>query len=294
MRAVAERILGRAGRGLLRTPAVQGRVAILAYHNVVPDAVAPAGDDSLHLPLSAFARQLDFLQTYCEVLPLERVLAPAAGSRLAVAITFDDGYRGALTLGAKELGRRALPAAVFVPPGLLDDRAFWWDDLADPVRGLSDDLRSRALRQLGGVEAAVRAAFPSRPPTHHPSMRSASVPELSHAADEAGLRLGAHSWSHPNLSALGPAELESELVRPLAWLRERFGAWVIPWIAYPYGLSAPAVEAAAAKAGYVSGLMAEGGTFRRGRPQPFAVPRVNVPAGVSIEGFALRLAGVPL
>ncbi len=294
MRAVAERILGRAGRGLLRTPAVHGRVAILAYHNIVPDAVAPAGDDSLHLPLSAFARQLDFLQRYCAVVPLERVLTAPAEDRLAVAITFDDGYRGALTLGAQELSRRGLPATMFVPPGLLDDHRFWWDDLADPVNGLADDLRSRALGELGGVESAVRAAFPARSPSYPPSMRSVSPQELSQAADQASFRLGAHSWSHPNLTALGPAELEAELVRPLAWLRERFGAWAIPWIAYPYGLSSAAVEAAAAGAGYVAGLMAEGGRFRRGREKPLAMPRVNVPAGVSLEGFALRLSGVPL
>ena len=295
MRGVAERILGRAGRGVLRTPAVEGRVGILAYHNVVPDGVAPVGDDSLHLPISSFARQLDFLQAYCDVVPLERVLEPRAGARLAVAITFDDGYRGALTLAAAELARRGLPATMFVPPGLLDDRSFWWDDLADPVNGLADDLRARALGELRGVEREIRTAIPARPAVHPPSMRSGTLQELGRAVEEAGLRLGAHSWSHPNLAAIGAAELEPELARPMAWLRERFPDRAIPWIAYPYGLSTSAVEVAAAAAGYTNGLLAEGGTFRReGARRPFAVPRVNVPAGVSLDGFALRLAGVPL
>lgn len=295
MRGVAERILGRAGRGVLRTPAVDGRVAILAYHNVVPDGVAPAGDDSLHLPLSAFARQLDFLQAYCEVMSLERVLQPATNGRLAVAISFDDGYRGALTLGAAELARRGLPATVFIPPGLLDDRSFWWDDLADPVNGLADELRVRALGELRGVDADVRSAFPAQAPQYPPSMRSGSVEELRRAVAVTDLRVGAHSWSHPNLAAIGPGDLEVELTRPLAWLRERFPEQVIPWIAYPYGLSSAAVERAAAAAGYVNGLLAAGGTFRRAGARPaYAVPRVNVPAGVSLDGFALRLAGVPL
>jgi peptidoglycan/xylan/chitin deacetylase (PgdA/CDA1 family) len=295
VRGVAERILGRAGRGFLRTPVVAGRAAILAYHNVVPDGVAPAGDDSLHLPLSAFARQLDFLQDYCEVVPLERIRQPATNGRLAVAITFDDGYRGTLTLGAAELARRGLPATVFVPPGLLEDRSFWWDDLADPVQGLADGLRVRALGELRGVDADVRAAFPARAPQYPPSMRSGTVEELRRATEVADLRIGAHSWSHPNLAAIGAGDLDGELARPLAWIRERFPEQAIPWIAYPYGLSSAAVEAAAAAAGYVNGLLAEGGTFRRGGGHPaYAVPRVNVPAGVSLDGFALRLAGVPL
>jgi peptidoglycan/xylan/chitin deacetylase (PgdA/CDA1 family) len=295
VRGVAERLLGRAGRGFLRTPAVDGRAAILAYHNVVPDGVAPAGDDSLHLPLSSFGRQLDFLQDYCEVMPLERILQPAANGRLAVAITFDDGYRGTLTLGAAELARRGLPATVFVPPGLLDDKSFWWDDLADPVQGLADGLRARALGELRGVDADIRAAFPARAPQYPPSMRSGSVEELRRATEVADLRIGAHSWGHPNLAAIGAGDLDGELARPLAWIRERFPEQAIPWIAYPYGLSSAAVEAAAAAAGYVNGLLAEGGTFRRGGGRPaYAVPRVNVPAGVSLDGFALRLAGVPL
>jgi peptidoglycan/xylan/chitin deacetylase (PgdA/CDA1 family) len=295
VRGVAERILGHAGRGFLRTPAVDGRAAILAYHNVVPDGVAPAGDDSLHLPISAFARQLDFLQTYCDVLPLDRVLEPAASRRLAIAITFDDGYRGALTLGAAELARRNLPATVFVPPGLLGNRSFWWDDLADPVHGLEDALRARALGECRGVEAEVRAAFPNRSPGYPPSMRSGSEAELRRAVEDTGFRLGAHSWSHPNLAVFETADLERELARPLAWLRAEFADAVIPWMAYPYGLSSPAVEKAAAAAGYSHGLLATGGTFRRGAlRKPFGVPRVNVPAGVSLDGFALRLAGVPL
>jgi peptidoglycan/xylan/chitin deacetylase (PgdA/CDA1 family) len=184
---------------------------------------------------------------------------------------------------------------VFVPPGLLEDKSFWWDDLADPVNGLADRLRARALGELRGVDADVRAAFPVRAPQYPPSMRSASGEELRQAVELADLCLGAHSWSHPNLAAIGAADLDVELTRPLAWIRERFPEQAIPWIAYPYGLSSAAVEAAAAAAGYAHGLLAEGGTFRRGSARrAHALPRVNVPAGVSLDGFALRLAGVPL
>jgi peptidoglycan/xylan/chitin deacetylase (PgdA/CDA1 family) len=292
LRVVAERFLGRVGRGFLRTRAAGGRAAILAYHNVVPDGLPPAGDDGLHLPRGAFARQLDLLQQCCEVVPLESLLGPKPRTdRLVVAITFDDAYRGALTLGSEELARRGLPATMFVPPGLLEDRSFWWDDLAEGQQGLADQIRARALGELHGVDQAIRAAFPRTPPVQPAFMRSATVSELVQAAGQGIWRFAPHSWSHPDLRALGPAELNEELLRPLAWLRERFPGVTISWLAYPYGLTSAVVQAAAAAAGFAGGLRVEGGPFRLGHPTPLALPRVSVPAGVSLDGFALRLAG---
>lgn len=287
-----ETTLGGASRGLLRTRAATGRALILAYHNVIPDGLPPAGDRSLHLPVSSFAKQLDFLVAFCEVVPLVRLFEAPGGPRLTVAITFDDAYRGALTLGVAELARRSLPATMFVPPGMLDDRTFWWDDLAQPDSGLPAELRERALSELAGRDAAVRAAVGTRPTTLAPHMRSATVAELGRAAARPGFTLGSHTWSHPNLAVLSAAEIQVELERPLAWLREHFPAAMIPWIAYPYGLTSAGVLAAAAAAGYVGGLRVEGGSFRRGQVSPFAVPRLNVPSGVSPHGFALRLAGL--
>jgi peptidoglycan/xylan/chitin deacetylase (PgdA/CDA1 family) len=258
---------------------------------VVPDNGPPAGDRSLHLPVSSFARQLDLLLAYCDVVPLQGLLQAVPGPRLTVAITFDDAYRGALTLGAEELARRSLPATMFVPPGLLEDRTFWWDDLAQAGSGLPADLRERALSEMAGRDPAVRAAFKA-PPTSLPShMRSVTRAELAQAVEQAGLTLGSHTWSHPNLAAVSAAELQMELERPLAWLKEHFPGAMLPWIAYPYGLTSPNLPAAVAAAGYAGGLRVEGGSFRRGTVSPFAVPRLNIPSGVSIDGFALRLAG---
>jgi peptidoglycan/xylan/chitin deacetylase (PgdA/CDA1 family) len=292
LRRAVEQILGPAGRGLLRTPAVAGRALILAYHNVVPDEAPRAGDSPLHLPVSAFARQLDLLAASCDVVPLQRMFAYPPGHRLTVAITFDDAYRGALTLGAAELARRSLPATVFVPTGMLDDRTFWWDDLARGESGLPPALRERALVELQGKDAAIRAAAGapvSMLPTY---MRTATLAELGRTVTMFGFTLGAHTWGHPNLAALPPEELGPELERPLPWLREHFPMATIPWIAYPYGLATPSVHAAAAAAGYAGGLRVEGGWFRPDQISAFAVPRLNVPSGVTLNGFALRLAGL--
>jgi hypothetical protein len=64
-------------------------------------------------------------------------------------------------------------------------------------------------------------------------------------------------------------------------------------ISYPYGISSPRVEHAARAAGYTAGLLIEGGWIFGGTIEnPFAVPRLDVPSGLSAAGFELRTAGV--
>jgi len=266
---------------------------VLAYHNVVADDAAPAGDRSLHLPRSQFAAQLDLLRRRYQIVPLYQLLEAGNPGGSCVAITFDDAYRGALTHGLEELARRGLPATVFVTPAFIGGHAFWWDALARPgAEGLPVDFRAAALERWRGEDWCIREAVASQgrgvyePP---PDMRCATEAELRLAAERPGITLASHTWSHPNLLRLEPHELASELKRPLAWLRERFPQ-AAPWIAYPYGLSSAAVEAAAHAAGYEAGFLVSGG-WLRGASSRFALPRYNVPAGLSVDGFDLRLAG---
>jgi hypothetical protein len=67
---------------------------------------------------------------------------------------------------------------------------------------------------------------------------------------------------------------------------------VVPWIAYPYGLFDSNVEKAARAAGYEAALGISGGWFARVPTDRFALPRVNVPPGMSTRGLALRAAGI--
>jgi peptidoglycan/xylan/chitin deacetylase (PgdA/CDA1 family) len=271
----------------------RGDVLVLAYHDIVPSGERPSGDLSLHLPQSQFAEQLDALARTHDVIPLEQALAGRATRRPVAVITFDDAYQGAVTAGVAELARRGLPATIFVATGYVGGGDFWWDALASDG-GLSPDVRERALTELAGADAAIRAmaARESRAVATPPQYsRGASEGELAHAASERGISLASHTHSHPNLTRLAPDALREELVRPLAWLRERF-AGVLPMLSYPYGLSSPAVESATAAAGYVAGFRITGGWLPRGARAPFALPRLDVSSGLSAAGFALRCAGV--
>ncbi len=191
--------------------------------------------------------------------------------RARVAITFDDGYRGALRHGIEELTRRGLPATVFVCPGLLDGHAFWWDRYAahpDPAA-----FRASALEEHRGREDSVcrwAAAQGVQAATLPDYMTSASLDELKQAATGSGITVG-----RPHVDAPEPrpgngsrAAGRSWCGRP-EWLAESFGDDYRPYLAYPYGLWNAQCEREASDAGYDAAFLVRGGWFRPGAVDPF-------------------------
>jgi peptidoglycan/xylan/chitin deacetylase (PgdA/CDA1 family) len=301
LKQVGERLLGSelavsAGLGRRR-----GARLILSYHNVVSDAVPPLlGDRSLHLPLRNFREQLDALNELgIRVVPLASTTTPASAGPPEVVLTFDDAYAGALQHAIPELAARGIPATIFVAPGLLGAPAPWWDLLADPAEGaVPEPIRIEALTRYHGegqliLNHAAASGWALHPPASE--HRICSEEELRAAmARHAGLTLGTHTWSHPNLAALVALDEEqarTQLVATAAWLQERFGERAIGYVAYPYGLESPAVRRIAALAGFTGGLRVSGGWDNR-RGDPFGIPRLNVTAGLSQRGFRVRLAAL--
>jgi peptidoglycan/xylan/chitin deacetylase (PgdA/CDA1 family) len=280
LKPTAERLLVALARNARR---MAGRSLVLAYHNVVQDFDSNRGDRSLHLPLYAFREQLDLLQEHCRVVSLEQIVAGVRDAhRPTVAITFDDAYRGAVELGLPELLHRGLPATVFVAPGLLGVRVTWWDALGELAGERAENERDRILVEEKGRHVAPAGVTL---PAHYACATEAQVLELARA----GIDLGAHTWSHPNLARLASEDLEGELEQPLEWLRLRKVRSAM--LAYPYGITCPEVERAAKAVGYVAAFRVQGGWMRPIPDSRWSLPRFNVPAGLSRAGFRLRLAG---
>jgi peptidoglycan/xylan/chitin deacetylase (PgdA/CDA1 family) len=188
-----------------------------------------------------------------------------------------------------------MPVTVFVCPGRLNSASFWWDryDLQDSA-GLNAAAREHALSALGGREAAVTEFAGGNDwkvreePAH---IGCASESDLRSISKMPEVTLGSHSWSHPNLVALSEDQLRIELADSRSWLRDRF-VNTISCISYPYGLFDDRVQLAARNCGYDFGLAISGGWMSPRVESSFAVPRLNIPAGISTEGFQCRLAGL--
>lgn len=305
MRRVLKRLIeigaGWSGAASVLTRRMRGRGLVLAYHNVVPPGERAWGEASLHLPAALFRGHLEVLSERCTVVPLESLpgLSDHGDGRddagPFVAITFDDAYRGAATAGVEELERFGYDATFFINPGLTREPGFWWDRLAMSRGGeLPGAVRRHCLNALAGrqhealtwaTEAwgdLAEAPDHSRPSTHAGLVALAAHHHVS---------CECHTWSHPNLSRITAEERASEFRRSSGWMEEHLSR-TPSLVSYPYGEHDGLVDTDAAIHPYRHAFRIEGGWMPPGPPPPFAVPRLNVPAGLSPEGLRLRLAGV--
>src|SRR5450759_1359036 len=90
----AERVLSSNAVARVTRYRVGGKRLILAYHGIVPEGEAPAGERALFIRQRDFAAHLDVLAEFADVAPLDDIDEMGDG-RPRVAITFDDAYRGA-------------------------------------------------------------------------------------------------------------------------------------------------------------------------------------------------------
>lgn len=232
---------------------------ILMYHRVLsaPDRLRP-GDPTV----DDFRAQMRVLRRWFEPVDLltgARQLADGTLPPRAVAVTFDDGYRDNLTLAAPVLREFGVPATVFVASGYLDGDNMWNDLLIEAVRqapGQRIDLGDFALGQFqapGPAEgfAALRPLLMALKPLP-PARRQAAVMACAHQCGAAagpplmlsttelrtlaqsGVRIGAHTVTHPILATLDDAEAAEEIAQSKARLAEIIDT-PIDVFAYPNG-----------------------------------------------------------
>src|SRR5579884_1948264 len=254
---------------------------VLCYHNVVADGrggTGAAGAVGVHLARAAFYRQMEWLAARYTVVPLlELVERLARGKSLGrvAAVTFDDGYRGVLA--------HALP----VERG----RPFWWDH-PGLARADAPARRARWLHELRGDGDAILADASAGELAALPDDRRPATWSALAAAVGAGVTLGVHSATHRTLPRLTDAELDRELVESRAAVQRATG--VAPDVfAYPYGLWDARTRAAVRACGYRAAVTLDYGLVRAGA-DPWALPRVNVPATIPRAAFAAWCAGLNL
>jgi len=271
--------------------------AILCYHNVVTETVAPPWNSlGLHLSLPTFERQMRWLAANYDVVPLEEVvnrLSRGASLRGTAAVTFDDGYCGVFDHAWPLLRDLRMPATVFVvaqAPG--SDKGFWWDH-SDVLRAYSPTRREHWISALRGDGPTIVASVaPSgRAVGPPPCCRPAGWDEITHAV-RSGLGLGVHSATHRSLPALDELDLRREVVESRDVITRRTG--VTPdFFAYPYGLWNDRVRQAVRSAGYRGAVTVTYG-HNTTAADLWALRRVNVPAGIEDATFQAWTAGLQL
>jgi peptidoglycan/xylan/chitin deacetylase (PgdA/CDA1 family) len=288
---LAEMLLVNSGTARVLRRIWGGETLVLAYHNVVPDADADAHPHPLHVSSSCFRRQLDFLEAEADVIALEDIGGQRTpGTRPRVVITFDDAYVGAVQIAATELARRGLAATVFVCPGLLAASGFWWD-----LWACSGDDHA-LLWELAGDHDRVMTWLSANGNVKldpSPWRRPAGADQILDmlVLGSGSIRVGGHTWTHPNLAALPDDQVHQQLRRTWDWLQER-SEYASTWLACPYGLNSPRVAVHAEDIGYRGVLEVQGGWVSANNWDRWRTPRLSIPAGVSDRGYQLRVSGV--
>lgn len=103
----------------------------------------------------------------------------------------------------------------------------------------------------------------------------------------AGMEIGSHTISHPDLARSAPALRDRELVESKRVLEEKLGVSVRA-LSYPSGAHNPDVMASARKAGYVIAVTTQYGTTQE-RGRVMELPRVRIHGTDVISGFRSRM-----
>jgi peptidoglycan/xylan/chitin deacetylase (PgdA/CDA1 family) len=260
----------------------------LAYHGVRGVNAPREGERTLHLDEMQFERQLMLLREVADVVSLPELLSSEGTSDRLIAITFDDAYASAVSNGVSRCVAIGMPCTIFVAPALLG-LVPRWDILANQGDWTSD-RRSDFLR----VEACGDTALGVPPCPETENLRLATATELQRVVLNSELvTIGNHSFTHRNLGVLSREAAHNDLSDAARWLRNFAGPQYIPVVAYPFGIPPkdPKIMAEI-ESEEVFGLLVSGGWIRRGMAlQKTSVPRWNVPADISINGFRARTLG---
>jgi peptidoglycan/xylan/chitin deacetylase (PgdA/CDA1 family) len=176
----------------------------------------------------------------------EEVLADGGLRSRTAVLTFDDGFADWPEIAAPLLARLGVRGTFYVCPGL-------WN-------GQHPDVPGEAGRLMG--EEGVRALL------------------------DAGMEIGSHTLSHPDLRSLDDAALDRELRGSKAAVEEIQGR-ACRTLAYPYGLHDERVRRAAGAAGYELAW-----AWLPGRWRDLSAPRLPGPPRHGALRLALKLAGV--
>jgi peptidoglycan/xylan/chitin deacetylase (PgdA/CDA1 family) len=145
----------------------------------------------------AFARQMEMVARYSKPIRIDAPPILRPGARYA-AVTFDDGFEDAVENAVPELVARKIPALFFITTDVLGKLAAWWPGSA-PERNrriaTSEQLQQLPVEWIG---------------------------------------IGAHTLTHPRLSALDETDARHEILESRRGLEALLGR-TIGTFSFPYG-----------------------------------------------------------
>jgi peptidoglycan/xylan/chitin deacetylase (PgdA/CDA1 family) len=280
---------------------------------------------------AALARQCDHIRKYYHPVSMSAVAEWSHAGRglppYALAVTVDDGYGDFQESGYPVFAEYGIPVTVFLVTDFLDGKSWLWFDrvvyafrhatVSEPSVEMPDGslfrckLESVASRRAAGRHLAGLAVALSPAARHElvgklPRLLKAEVPEqappeyqpLSWGAVRSlastGVEFGAHTKTHPILSALAdPEELREEIAGSKARIESELDRPVLHFC-YPNGKMrdiGPASVEAVRLVGIRTAVTAEPG-LNRVHQNALLLNRIAADPSQEAMYFARRVAGV--
>ena len=265
------------------------RRIVLCYHTV-GDQPIPANPNSV-IPSARFRRQMELVRSSGRsVVPLHTVAGGEAPPE-AVALTFDDGYRGCLEVVAPILEDFRFTATFFVCPGFVDRRDAKWDDLL--AVGMEGFTKKILRRPRAAVDAEVAAVTARRGEALRRRCAEALLDwdELRELTRR-GFAVESHSMNHYYLSAQTPELQAAEISQSKARLEAELGR-PVELLAYPFGDPGSFDQTSrtlARGAGYTAAF-ALGGHYADPANDAYAIPRFGISRRTAAWELRLILSG---
>jgi peptidoglycan/xylan/chitin deacetylase (PgdA/CDA1 family) len=324
---LAAAILGRGfSRTLFRGKGQSESLPILAYHRVIDDdpSLFPFDEQLISADTRSFRRQMAFVRDNFETVSFEDLhrheIEGRPWPRRALIITFDDGYRDNYTNAFPILTEFGLKATVFLASGHVGrNDLFWWDHVAYLVKHTRQQSvtlpGSAQIRQSLNGPATRRFAIdqiltwmkeapeeskneflttlPRRLNTRVPKRITLGMhlswSEVREMAS-GGIEFGSHTVTHPVLANVSEPRLEAELSQSKRRIEEELGKEVLAF-AYPVGGKSfnRRSQEVVSRCGYRFAVSYLDGLARRAVGTRYALPRIHVETGQSIDLFRASL-----
>ncbi len=232
---------------------VTAKLPILMYHRVHPEGKAATA--SWRVTPEAFEQQLKYLQEagYYSVSLAdwgEAILKKQPLPGRAVLITFDDGYQDFYDFAFPLLKRYGFSATVFLVADKIWQTNTW------------DSFYNEELPLMGWN----------------------SIKELQ----SEGIEFGAHTATHPHLTALSPLQIVTEATRARTILQQGLGKVPVTF-AYPYGDTDAVVQHLVGACGYIYGVSCKPG-LSSFQDSLLALSRVEVTGNDTLKEFIAKLS----
>ena len=291
---------------------------ILCYHRVGIEGVPLFS----RLEPGVFDAQMRYLRAHYRIVSLRQLcdeLREGNGSGPALAITFDDGYRDLYKYAFPVLQKYQIPATIYLIGECVETSdAPWYDRIfvaVDAAGGSSLDVELETPRHFSLSSPAARASaaweivcylrsipdcarrrwcsdFETRVKLSPERLQGRMLNwEQVREMDKGGILFGAHTMSHPVVSMLGAAELDSELVDSKRLLESRLNKPVLDF-AYPFGKPQDCgalAEGVLTGCGYHSAVTTIDG-FNTATSNPYRLRRVQIGDDGSLPMFAFKIA----